>query len=102
MANVFGGSAEFGVTANGTGFYAGSQILVNGIAVNASASGQTQMNFIIPAANLVNPAVLQVSVFNPSPGGGTSNSVPFTVYPPVSYTFRSASYEYRNITGTNL
>jgi hypothetical protein len=97
------GSASPQVTATGTGFVYGSQVLWNGVALGYSSTyGSTQISFEIPAADLITPGTYQISIFTPSPGGGVSNSLPFVVYQPINYAVASAEYDYVTITGTNL
>jgi Periplasmic copper-binding protein (NosD)/Abnormal spindle-like microcephaly-assoc'd, ASPM-SPD-2-Hydin len=97
------GSGDQQVTATGTGFVYGSQVLWNGIALNNSGTyGNTQIDFTIPAADLITPGTYQISIFTPTPGGGVSNTLPFVVYQPINYAAKSTKYDYKTITGTNL
>ena len=97
------GSGDTQVTATGTGFINGSQVLWNGVALGYSYSyGNTQINFTIPAADLITAATDQISIFTPAPGGGVSNTLPFVVYQPINYAVLSTKYDYKTITGTNL
>jgi hypothetical protein len=97
------GSTDTPLTATGTGFVNGSQILWNGVALGYAYSyGTTQINFTIPAADIITPGTYQISVFTPTPGGGVSNSLPFVVYQPIGYAASSTKYDYKTITGTNL
>jgi hypothetical protein len=97
------GSTDTQVTATGTGFVNGSQVLWNGISLGYSYSyGNTQIDFTIPAADLITPGTYQISIFTPTPGGGVSNTLPFVVYQPINYAAKSTKYDYKTITGTNL
>jgi hypothetical protein len=40
---------------------------------------KTQVKAAITAADIANPGTAQVTVVNPSPGGGTSNALTFTI-----------------------
>ena len=103
LASVAAGSPDTSMTLTGSGFTYNSRVLWNGVALPYSYSyGNTQINFTIPAGNLVNTGVDQISVFTPQPGGGTSSALPFTVYTPINYAQQSVAYKYRAITGTNL
>jgi hypothetical protein len=42
----------------------------------------TQLNAAIPASDLTDAGTFDITVFNPTPGGGTSNAQTFTVIPP--------------------
>jgi hypothetical protein len=48
---------------------------------------------IIPAALLTTPGIYQITVFNPTPGGGTSTSLPFTVTATARARFDFTGYE---------
>lgn len=104
LASVPAGSASTQITITGSGFVYGSQVLWNGVALPCCSYeyGNTQINVTIPSANLTIAGTYQISVFTPTPGGGTSNSLPFSVYTPVTYAAKSTAYSYNTITGTNL
>lgn len=103
LSSAPAGSPDTQVTITGTGFVGGSRVLWNGSQIPYSYSyGNTQINFTIPASDLANAGVDQISVYTPQPGGGTSAAVPFTVYIPITYASRQVAYKYRSITGTNL
>jgi sugar lactone lactonase YvrE len=65
-------SAIVGVT--GTNFISTSVVDVNGTPVTTTFVSSTLLNITVPSADLAQPATLQVSVANPSPGGGASGS----------------------------
>jgi hypothetical protein len=99
------GSSDTQITLTGTGFVAyQSKVMFNGVPLPCCnyTNGSTQITSTMPAALLANAGTYQVSVFTGTPGGGNSNSLPFTVYHPVNYGYKSAAYAYRTITGTNL
>jgi Abnormal spindle-like microcephaly-assoc'd, ASPM-SPD-2-Hydin/Right handed beta helix region len=103
QTSVASGSSDTQMSAFGSGFVSGSQVLWNGLALGYSYSyGNTQINFTIPAADLITPGTYQISVFTPTPGGGVSNTLPFVVYQSVNYAVKSVKPAYKNITGTNL
>ncbi len=104
LTSVPVGFSNAQVTITGSGFVYGSEVLWNGAALPCCSyeSGNTQITISIPAANVAIAGTYQISVFTPTPGGGTSNSLPFTVYTPINYAVQSTSYDYRTITGTNL
>jgi trimeric autotransporter adhesin len=72
----------FELTVNGANFVAGSVLQWNGIDRQTMVTSSTQLRAAIPADQLVSLGAAQVSVFNPSPGGGTSSSLPVQVVPP--------------------
>jgi hypothetical protein len=67
------------LTANGTGFVRGAQILVNGNARVTSFVSVTQLTTQLTAADVANIGTLQIQVANPVPGGGLSNTLPFEI-----------------------
>lgn len=101
-ASVVAGSNNTNITVTGTGFIGGTQVLYNGVPLWTWNNGQNQLSFNLPPATVANPGTGTVTVYNPSPGGGTSNALTFTVYAPVNYAVTSATYSYKTITGTNL
>jgi len=105
LSSLPSGSGDTQFIITGTGFVYGSQILWNGVASTYCCqyvSGSTQIQFTLPAADFAMAGTNQIAVSTPAPGGGTSNSVPVTVYSAMPYASKSTSYNYRNITGTNL
>jgi hypothetical protein len=73
-----GGSA-FTLTVNGTGFVPGSIVRWNGTNHTTTYVSTTQLTAAIPAADIAVAGTAQVTVFNPAPGGGTSNAQTFTI-----------------------
>lgn len=104
LTSVPAGSSDTQLTITGTGFVNGSQLVWNGVALPGYlyTNGTTQVVVNIPAGDLTKAGTYQVAIFTPTPGGGTSNSLPFTVYAPINYAVTSTPYSYRNIVGTNL
>ena len=101
-ASVVAGSNTTNVTVTGTGFIGGTQVLYNGVPLWTWNNGQNQLSFSLPPATLANPGTGTVTVYNPSPGGGTSNALTFTIYAAVNYAVTSTTYSYKSIGGTNL
>src|SRR5438105_8813135 len=79
------GSAQFTLTVNGTNFVATSTVKWNGSALVTTFVSSTQLTAIVPAANVAAVGTASVTVVNPTPGGGTSNALTFTLSltPPV-------------------
>ena len=73
------GSAAFTLTINGTNFVAASMVNFGGSAPATTFVNSTQLTATIPAASVVSPGTLAVTVTNPAPDGGTSNPVNFTI-----------------------
>ena len=78
-ASTFGGNAAFNVTVLGGGFNPASVVQINGQALQTLYVNSTELRAVVPSALLARPAVLNVSVLTPPPGGGTSNRIEFTV-----------------------
>ncbi len=76
---VDAGSGDLTLMVNGTGFVATSQVQLDGQDLVTTYLSATQLSAVIPASMLVTPRTASITVFNPAPGGGTSNAVTFTV-----------------------
>ena len=76
------GGVDFQLTVNGSGFVAGSMVLWNGSPRTTTFVSQGQLRASITAADISLATTSQVSVFNPTPGGGTSGSLTFTAVVP--------------------
>jgi hypothetical protein len=82
----------FTLTVNGTGFIEGvSTVRWNGSARTTTFVSATQLTAAINAADIANAGAIPVTVNNPSPGGGTSNSQSFAVTSHPSPTLGSIS-----------
>jgi hypothetical protein len=75
------GSADLTLTLTGSGFIASSVVNWNGAALTTTYVSSTQLQAIIPAAELADEGSDTITVVNPAPGGGTSNALSFTVTP---------------------
>jgi len=75
------GAGAFTLTINGTGFVPTSQARWNGAGLATTYVSPTQLQATIPATNLAKTGNFTITVLNPSPGGGGSNGVTFTVTP---------------------
>lgn len=73
------GGAAFTLTVTGTNFINGSSVRWNGVARTTTFVSSTQLTAAIPATDIAAAATVQVTVFNPAPGGGASSSVAFTI-----------------------
>jgi C1A family cysteine protease len=78
-----GGSA-FTLTVTGTGFVSGvTKVRWNGADRTTNVVSSTQATAAIPATDIATAGTASVTVFNPTPGGGTSTGMTFTVNNPV-------------------
>ena len=73
------GSGDLQVTVSGSGFVDGSVVRWNGADRSTSFVSSTTLVATISAADLASPGLALVSVFNPTPGGGTSGASTFTI-----------------------
>ena len=71
------GGPAFTLTVNGTGFVSGSVVRWNGSARATTYVSDTRLTASIPAADIAAVGPANVTVFNPAPGGGTSNTAAF-------------------------
>jgi hypothetical protein len=80
-ASATEGDAGFDLTVTGSGF-SGSVLQWNGTALTTTFVSGTQLTAVIPTADLAEEGSATITVFNPSPGGGTSNALDFTITDP--------------------
>ena len=73
------GSAAFTLTVNGAGFIGSSFVRWNQTALVTTFVSASQLTAEVPATAVAKAGTALVSVVNPTPGGGTSNPVPFEV-----------------------
>ncbi len=85
------GGAAFTLTVNGANFVNGATVRWNGSDRTTTFVSSTQLTAAIPASDIVSQGTRTVTVFNPTPGGGTSGGLAFTVNPPNNPTPALAS-----------
>jgi hypothetical protein len=104
------GSAAQMLTINGTSFVAGSTVTYNSVPHTATFNSASQLTIPLSASDQSTVGSFPVMVTNPAPGGGSSNTVNFTVgFPvpaitslsPISSLFRSAA-QTLTINGSNF
>jgi hypothetical protein len=87
------GGPQFTLTVNGTGFVSNSVVNWNGTPLATQFVSQGQLTATVPASNIATASTGWVTVVNPPPGGGTSNTVYFTVIakirPPLAFNLAS-------------
>ena len=76
------GGTGFPLTVNGSNFVSTSVVRWNGTAKLTSCVSSTQLVATIDAADIAAVGTASVTVFNPGPGGGTSNALAFTISSP--------------------
>jgi hypothetical protein len=80
------GSAQISIAVQGSNFLSGAVVKWNGLALTTSGSG-IALSAIVPQTYLASAETVQITVENPSPGGGLSGPQTFTVAaaPPPTY-----------------
>ena len=73
------GGAAFTLTLTGTNFINGSTANWKGSARTTTFISATQLTAAITAADIASPGTAAITVVNPAPGGGTSNSLALTI-----------------------
>jgi hypothetical protein len=77
------GGAAFTLTVTGNNFVSGSSVRWNGSARTTTFVSVTQLTAAITAADIATAGSVPVTVFTPTPGGGTSAALSFAVNNPV-------------------
>ena len=72
LSVIAAGVPDTTLTLTGTNFLSASKVNLNGTSLAISFVSSTQSTATIPSASLVQAAGDQITVTNPSPGGGTS------------------------------
>src|SRR5262249_37679408 len=78
-SSVIAGDPGFTLDVFGTGFVDGSTVQWNGAARATNFVSSTHLTATMPAGDTAAAGIVQVTVFNPLPGGGTSGSQNFDV-----------------------
>src|SRR5206468_2071889 len=78
-ASTVAAGQGFNLTVNGSSFISGSVVRWNGGDRATTFLSSTLLTASIPASNISSAGTAAVTVFNPSPGGGTSNTVNFSI-----------------------
>ncbi len=81
-ASAMAGGAALTLTVNGSNFFASSVVRWNGVDRSTTRVSATQLRASISAADIAAAGTAQVTVFTPSPGGGTSGALTFAINPP--------------------
>jgi hypothetical protein len=76
---MLAGSPAFDLTVSGFEFVVGSTVRWNNQDRSTTFLSSVQLRAVIPAADLAAAGTASVTVFNPGPGGGISNSLTFTI-----------------------
>lgn len=107
---VSSGGPNFTLTVTGTGFVQGSVVRFNNADRTTTFVSATEVRAIIQAGDIINGGTANITVFNPAPAGGTSNTATLTInFAPPVITLLSPSSAVAggqafqlNVTGTNF
>ena len=78
-SNVPAGNPTFNLTAYGLNFIPTSVVRWNGIDLPTTYVSGTQLVAQVAASRVTSPGTATITVYNPPPDGGTSNSLTFTI-----------------------
>jgi len=81
-SSIAPGSGELALTVNGTGFGSTSVVKWNGTPVGTAFVSTHQLVADVPSSALAAAGTASITVFSPTPGGGTSNVALFTITNP--------------------
>lgn len=98
--SVFAGSSGFTLAVNGSSFVAGAVVRWNGADRQTAFVSGAQLTALISAADVATAGTATVTVFNPAPGGGLSNSLSFTINQNCSYLLNPTSQSFTASGGT--
>jgi VCBS repeat protein len=73
------GSAAATLNVTGTNFTTSSMVLVNGSSRATTFVNSTSLNAALPASDFAHSGTLNITVNNPTPGGGTTSAISFAV-----------------------
>ena len=90
----------FILTVNGTNFFPDSKVRFNGSDRTTTYVNGTQLTAQILTSDLSTTGNFTVTVFNPAPGGGTSNAQTFLVQPGAIHHFRVDGFTSPQTAGT--
>ena len=79
---VMAGGLAFTLTLRGQGFSSSSEMLWDGSPRPTTLVSSTRLRVEVVEDDIAEAGVTQIRVRNPSPGGGTSSAVPFTIEEP--------------------
>jgi len=89
-AQVAAGTGAFTLTVNGSGFVSSSVVKWNG-AARPTTLANGALTASITAADITSPGTAQITVSSPSPGGGTSGALTFTIVKPPTLTVSAST-----------
>ena len=82
-STALAGGQAFTLTVNGSGFVPKSKVMWGSTQLETTYVNSAELTANVSAKDIENAGTVQVTVFNPAPGGGTSNPATFTIDNPV-------------------
>lgn len=77
------GGADLTLTVDGSNFVPGSVVLFDGVGRASTLISDTQLEALLPTSDIADGGTAAITVFNPEPGGGTSNELSLAIDNPV-------------------
>ncbi|MGE5327229.1 MAG: Ig domain-containing protein [Deltaproteobacteria bacterium] len=90
-SSVTAGSGAFTLTVNGSNFISSSSVRWNGTARTTTFVSATRLTAAVTASDISAAGTAAVTVSNPSPGGGISNSLNISIVAPSPVAINTAS-----------
>ena len=87
------GSNSFTLIVSGSGFVSSSTIQLNSSALPTSFVSPSQLTATVDASNVASMGWSWINVASPTPGGGTSSSLPLTTYQVISLDVNRLSFD---------
>ncbi|HTZ97783.1 MAG TPA: IPT/TIG domain-containing protein [Terriglobales bacterium] len=81
--SAIAGGPAFTLTVMGSNFVTNSKVEWNGAQLSTTYVSNTKLTALVSARDISAAGTIPVTVFNPAPGGGTSNAIQFTIDNPV-------------------
>jgi hypothetical protein len=85
-ASVTAGAGDTTITLTGSGFVAATQARAGATSLTTTFVSSTQLTAVIASSLLTAAGTLTITVFTPTPGGGTSGGQTFTINPALNPT----------------
>jgi len=82
-SNTLVGGTEFTLTVQGSNFISKSKVQWNGANLTTTYVSSGKLTATVIGGDIKTAGVAEITVFNPTPGGGTSNAKTFTINNPV-------------------
>lgn len=92
--------AGFTLTVTGTGFVNGSTIQWNGANRATTFIDKTRLSTAIPSSDIFAVGTASITVSNPAPGGGVSNTLPFSITQNCAYSIAPTTQSFEDAGGS--